>query len=140
MGKLSYFKQIAGDPGHDLAGLVVVIEPVGQPLQMGKQILSHVGLHSDTDDVTVVLHKIPKQHPDHIKHQHDHTGDHNGRVHFIGNVVVEHFVGDHRIHHADHGDQQGGQHVQSQQLPVGLVINKKSFQHSISFLIRRWDS
>ena len=100
-----------------------------QPLQVGKQILPHLGLHLHADDVAVILHKVAQQHPDDVQTQHDCTGDDDGGIHFLRDVDIQHLVGDHGVDHADDGDQKRRQQIQRQHLPVGSVVAYKSFQH-----------
>ena len=134
VGKLADFKQVAGKPGHDAAGLVIVEEGVGQLLQMGKEVAAHLLLHTHAHDMAVVLYKVAQQHPQNIQSQHHHTGNDNVPVEPVGNQVVEHPIGDHGIYHADQGNQQGGNHVQGEHELVGLVIGNEPFQHLKSSL------
>ena len=123
------FKQVAGDPGHDPSGFVVIIETERELLQVIKKVDPHLGLHFYANEVTVVLDEVPQKHADHIQHKNGKTCDDDGGVHPVGDEVFQHLPGDNGIHHTDHGDQQGGQHVQRQHFGMWLVVTDKAFEH-----------
>ena len=106
---------------------MVVIEAEGQLLQMAEQIQTHLGLHTHTDQMTVVLHKVAQQHTDDVQRQHHQTGDNDGGIHLLRNVHIEHIARHNGIYHADNRDQQGCQQIQDQQLLMGFVVVDKSF-------------
>ena len=77
--------------------------------------------------MAVVLHKIAQQHTYYVQCQHDQAGNDDGRVHFFGDIDVEHFICHYRVNHADHRDKQRGQHIQGQHFFVRLVVMDKTF-------------
>ncbi len=101
VGQLADLEQVAGDAGHDAAGLMVVVEPEGLLLQVGEQILTHLGLHLHAYHMAVVLHEIPHQHAQYVQSQHDQSGCDDGGVHFLRDIDIEHFVGHDGVYHAD---------------------------------------
>ena len=58
MSKLGNIHQIIDHAGHYRSGFVFVKVGKRQLLQFLKHIPPHIRLHSDTDDMTVVLNKI----------------------------------------------------------------------------------
>ena len=135
MSQFTHLKQVAGHTGHDPAGLMVIVEPEGQLLQMAEQILPHLRLHLDADQMAVILNEIPKQHSDDIQNQHSHAGDNDRGVHLLGNVDIEHLVGHYRVDHANDRNKKGGQHIQKQHFFVGLVVTDKTLEHDFLFFL-----
>ena len=93
---------------------------------MGEQVLAHLGLHFHTDDMTVILYEIPKQHTHNVQGQYHQARKDDGGIHLLGDIDIEHFVGDDGVYHTDHRDQQGCQHIQGQHLSVGLIVVDKT--------------
>ena len=88
VGQLADLEKVAGEPCHDAPRLVVVVEAVGQLLQMCEQIAAHLGLHLHADDVPVVLDEIPQQHADQVQKENGAAGDDDGAVHLFRDVDV----------------------------------------------------
>ena len=135
VGKLADLKQVGGDAGHDSSRFVVVKKAEGKLFKMGKEILTHPGLHPHADHMTVILDEIAHQHPQSVQRKHDYACDYDGLVPFFGNVDIQHIVGHDGVDHADERNEKGRQHIQRQHLFVGLIVGKKSFEQMItSFL------
>ena len=66
VSKLAYLPQIVCHSRHDFTRFVIVIEAVGKLFQMIEHIASHISLHFNADNMTLVLYKIVKQRPDNI--------------------------------------------------------------------------
>lgn len=58
VGKLRNIHQVVDNSGHDNTGLVLVKVGEGELLQMLEHIAAHIRLHPDTDNVSLILHKI----------------------------------------------------------------------------------
>ena len=129
VGQLADLEQVGGQAGHDPPGLVLVEEGEGQPLQMGKHIPPHLGLHLRAHHMAVILHEIAQQHPHRVKRQQNKARQDDGGIGPVGDVVVEHPVGHHGIDHADDGDQQGSGHIHGKQPLVGPVVGNKALEH-----------
>ena len=134
VSQLTDFKQVAGQPGEDGAGFVIVEEGVGQLLQMGEQVAAHLLLHLHADDMAVVLDEVVEQHTDDVQTQNHQAGNNDLIIEPVGDQIVEHFIGHHGVDHADDGDHQRCQHVQGEHELMRLVVSNKSFQHLRSSL------
>ena len=71
MQKLRYVKQIAGDPGHELSDLLIVIERKRKVLIVFKNFLSHVVFNLSAHHMTVIADKIIAAALDQHKERHD---------------------------------------------------------------------
>ena len=96
---------------------------------MVEHIRTHLRLHSDTDHVTPILHKIPQIHPYKIQKQKSHTADDEHPDVFVRDEILQHHVRHNRIQHTDDGNEQRCRHVQKEHLFMRLVIRNESFQH-----------
>ena len=81
--------------------------------------------------MAVILDEIAQQHTDYVQGQYNDTGHDNSGIHFLRDIDIEHFVGYNRVHHTNHRDQQGGQHIQGQHFPVRFIITNKTFKHGV---------
>ena len=133
MRQLADLKEVTGDTGHDAAGLVVVVETEGKLLQMVEEILAHLRLHLNADDVPVILNEIAQKHTDHVEREDDHTRDDDGGIHLFGDVDVKHISRHDGVDHADDRDQECRQHIEQEHFLVGLVVFNEAFQHEVRF-------
>ena len=69
MSELGNIKQVAGDAGHELADLGVVVVGVRELLQMGEQVFSHIRLDPGTHHVAHIGHIVVGGSVDDPKHQ-----------------------------------------------------------------------
>ena len=128
VSKLADLEKVGGHTGHDLTRFVLVIEGEGKLLNVREEVAAHLSLHSDTDEVTVILNEIAQKQSDDIKHKNDCTC---GDYHFCGLCSVkeclEHCFGDDGIDHTDKRDNQRGEHIKRQHPAVRFVVSNKSF-------------
>ena len=129
MRQLAHVHQVVGHAGHDLAGLVLVVEGIGQRLELVEHIRAHLRLHPHAHHVAVILHEIAQQHPDGVERQQRQAVYHHHAHIVVGYEVVEHRAREYRIDHADHRDQQRGEHVQYEHRSVRPVVGDKALQH-----------
>jgi hypothetical protein len=101
---------------------------------MGKEIAPHFRLHSDPYDVAVILNEIAEQHTDKVKHEHRRARDNDGAVHFAWYVFIEHFVGHDWVDHTDKRNEQRRQHIEREQLFMGLIVAYEAFKHFLYLL------
>ena len=133
VGQLGDLKQVAGDPAHELAGAVFVIEGKGQILHVGEQIPPYVGLHPYPQQMPPVgddIVKAPLEHvsPGQHRHYHEKRREHlSGQQRLHGKARDD---GEGQVHQAD---AQGTHHIQCKQLPVGPVIRGEYPQISVRF-------
>ena len=122
VSKLADLEKIAGDSGHNATGLVIVVEAEGELLEVVEKVLSHLGLHFYADDVTVILDEEAEVHTGDVEREDDSARDDDGGIHFLGNVFVEHFVGDDGVDHADQRDHKSRQHIEHHHFFMRTVI------------------
>ena len=126
MREFADFKEVARDPRHDPAGLVVVVKTEGQFFQMREQVPAHAGLHADADHVPVILDEIPEAETDDVQGQDDGPGNHDRPVLPVRNVIVQHPVRHDGVDHSGRGDQKCRAKIQRQHLPVRTVIGDET--------------
>ena len=132
VGQLADVEEVVGHPAHDLAGLVVVKEAEGQPLQVTEQVPAHLGLHLGAHHVALVLDEVVQQHPHEVQPQQRQPGDHHHPVVPVGDQVVEHPPGHDGVDHRDHRHQQRRPHIQGKEQLVGFIVVQKTSQHILS--------
>ena len=126
--QLAHVHEVVGHARHDLAGLVVVEEGVGERLQLVEHVGTHLRLHPHAHYVAVVLHVVAHQHAEDIqRHQRD-AVDHQELELPVRDEVIQHAAREDGIHHADDRDDQRGQHIQHEDLPVGLIVGDEALQ------------
>ena len=122
MSQLTDFHQIVGHTGHDLTRLVAVKELIGKLLEVIEHIRAHLGLHPYADHMSVILDEEAKQQTQSVEDQYQHTGVDDVAELTLGNVDIEHLVGQHRVYHTDHRNEKGGKHIQCEKQAVRFVI------------------
>ena len=125
--KLANLKQVARDPRHYFSGLIVIVKLKGQLLKMLKKVYSHLRLHLYTYDMTVILHEISQKKAQHVKCQHDDTGNHYRSVHLVRYIIVEHLIGNDGIYHSYERYEKCCQHIKRQHNLVRLVVAYEAF-------------
>ena len=128
VGQLGNLKEVAGDPAHQLAGAILVVEGEGQVLHMGEQVPANVGLHPHPQQVAPVGDDEVEYPLEHIgQGQGGHDGEEGGEE-LVGQQGLHGPAGHHGEEQVHNADQQGAHHIQQEQLPVGLVIGGKNSQ------------
>ena len=128
VGQLGDLKEVAGDPAHQLAGAVLVVEGEGQILHMGEQVPADVGLHPHAQQVAPVGDDEVEYTLEHIgQGQGGHDGEEGGKE-LVGQQGLHGPAGHHGEEQVHNADQQGAHHIQQEQLPVGLVVGGKNPQ------------
>ncbi len=73
VGQLGDLKEVAGDPAHQLAGAVLVVEGEGQVLHVAEQVPADIRLHPHAQQVAPVGDDVVEHALEHIGgHQHGH--------------------------------------------------------------------
>ena len=134
VGQLADIEEVVGHAGHDLAGLMGVIEAIGKGLQMGKHIRAHPGLHIDAHHMALILNEVIQEHLDQIKAEEGDAIDDHEAVVAIGNEVIEHEAGDHGIHDADQGHQEGRAHVHGEEAEVGFIVGHEAAEKAFGLI------
>ena len=114
--------QIICHARHDLAGLVVVVVAVGELFEETEHIGAHLSLHSDAHDMTVVLNKVVKQHPDDVYAEQSDAEDNNQSVLAVRDQVVEHTPGDHRVDNAYQRYKKRSAHIGGKKQFIWFII------------------
>ena len=128
VSKLADLKEVGGHTGHDLTRLVLVIEGERKTLDLREKVAAHLRLHSDTDQVTVILHEIAQEKSDNVKCEHDHACR-DDKLCGISDFkeVVNELAGDDGLDHTDERDNERGEHIERQHPCVRFVISNKAF-------------
>ena len=97
MSKLTDIHKVICHSGHKLACFIIVIEAVRKRLKLSEHITSHLSLHSDTHNMSVILNKKVETHSQKIKSKQRKTESHNQRIFLIGNKIIEHISENNRV-------------------------------------------
>ena len=128
VGQLGDVHQVVGHAGHDLARLVVVIEGIGQLLQVVEHIPPHLRLDVHAHHVALILDEVVQPHLDGVQRQHQQAGQYDELILAVGDQVVEHGAGDDGVEDADDRHQQRRPHVQRKDELMGLVVRHKALE------------
>ena len=135
VSKLRQLEQIGGEPGHELAGAVLVIVVAAELLHMGEQILADIRLHPDAEGVTVIGHDVVEEGAQHIAGRHQHHNPEEHAVGLVGQVVVQSLPGNQREGHVDSRHAHGAAQVNGKQPPVVAKIVKKDRQRRFALIV-----
>ena len=67
VGQLCQFKQVGGQPGHQLAGAVFIVKIEAHLLHVGEQVLADVRLHPDAEGVAEIGHNELQERPQAVR-------------------------------------------------------------------------
>ena len=133
--QLRQLEQVAGQPAHQLAGAVAVIEIEAQFLNVVVQVAADVRLHPDAEGVTPVGHHEIKPRPQQIGgHHHGHNDEKRPELP-LGEPRVHGGAGHQRERQVDARDQERAGHIQRKQPPVGLEIGEKYPQRAAGTVV-----
>ena len=142
VGKLRHIKQVVGDPPHDLPHLCIVVIGIGQLLQMGIGIPSHIRLDGGAHDVPHIRHIIIGHAVDDPQHQIE-QGHLPYHVHTQHRQILHTGIGDkpddHGKHHLAERGKKGTEQIRRKHPGVVFIIGIKplhQFFGRIFFLIR----
>ena len=128
VSKLADLEKVGGHTGHDLTRFVLVVEGEGKLLDVCEEVAAHLCLHSDTDEVTVILNEVAQEEADYVEREDDGTC---GNYHFCRlrsvKESLEHRFCDDGIDHANERDNERGKHIKRQHPAVRFVVSNKSF-------------
>ena len=127
VSELCHVHQIVSHSRHQLAGLVTVKVAEGKSLKMREHLATHLGLHTQTHNVSLVLNEVVEHHSHKVEHKQNYAGYDYVIVLLIRNVVIEHRARHDRIDDTEKRDQKRRQKIESKYLHVRLVVGQEAF-------------
>ena len=132
VGELGYVEKVVDDPAHYRAGLVVVKVFERKSLQVRKNVVAHIRLHPDTDDVTVVGDEVVESEFCEVNTREDRAEDQKKADVAVGDEVANHRPRDERIKEVCHREDEREGHVRNKQFHVRFIVFCKAFDHSFT--------
>ena len=126
VGQLRQLEQVAGQPGHQLAGAVLVVKIKAQILHMAEQILPDVRLYPDAEGVAVICHNEVQKRAQYITDHHRRHDEKEGAEHPVGKQVIQGAAGDQREGQINPGDAHGTQDIQGKKFFVVAEVVQKN--------------
>ena len=103
MSKLADLKKVVRHTGHYLTRFMIVIISVGKLLQMIEHFPSHLRLHLNTHNVSLILDEIIEKQTDNVQSEKkDSSADDELRVSAARGELIYHASGDDGIEDSDH--------------------------------------
>ena len=128
VGQLGDLKEVTGDPAHELAGAVFVVEGEGQVLHVGKEGRADVGLDAHAQQVSPVGDDVGEHRLEEVGRQQGGHHQEEGLVEALGEGGLQHLPGHRGEQQVHQADAQGTGHVQQEDGQVWLVIGGKNAQ------------